>query len=99
MLATQTDLQIKPALIRAEKDGEIVVATDIQNPCPQKYWMHEKNIGCLVRVDELSDQQTDEYFQQFEQPSTKEELNARKAPELPTQSMLLNGSHFFKADA
>ncbi len=72
-------------------DGEIVVTMDIQNPCPQKYRMHEKNIGRLVRVDELSDQQTDEYFHQFEQPYTQEELNAWKAPELPAQPMLVNG--------
>ncbi len=63
VLAVQTDLQIKPTLIRAKMDGEIMVMMDIQNPCPQKYRMHEKNIGHLVRVDELSDQQTDEYFQ------------------------------------
>ncbi len=99
MLAAWMDLQSKPTLIRAEMDREIVVMMDIQNPCPQKYWMHEKNIGHLVRVDELSDQQTDEYFQQFEQPYTQEELNARKASELSAQPMLVNGPRLFKADA
>ncbi len=99
VLAAQTDLQIKPTLIRAEQDGEITMATDIQNPCPQKYRMHERDIGHLVRVDELSDQQTDEYFQQFQQPYSREELNARKASKLQARPMLSGGPRFFKADA
>ncbi len=43
VLVARTDLQIKPTLIRAEKDGEITVATDIQNPC-------HKNIACTRRT-------------------------------------------------
>ncbi len=98
ILAACTDLQIKPTLIRADKNGEITATRDIQNPCPQKYQMKEREIGHLIQVDELSEQQVDEYFQQFQQPYTKVELNSREVPELKAKPMLLSGQRIFSAE-
>ncbi len=72
LLWNQADLQIKPTLVRAEKQGEVKVITDIQNPCLQKFRLHQRDIGRLVRVEELNEQELEEvYFWSYKGSSIK----------------------------
>ncbi len=88
---------MKPVLLKAVTAGKLEVVTDIQNTCPQKYKLRQTEIGTLIRVDELSEDQVKEHFSQYADeeielvPESKQ--SSGKSPLLP------QGQKFFATDA
>ncbi len=99
LLKDRSDLQVKPVLLKAEVAGRLEVVTDIQNPCPQKYKLRRTEIGMLVHVDELNEDQIDEHFGNYADLELKPDLSGTQSCGKSWHTkLLLQGHRFFATD-
>ncbi len=74
LLKDRSDLQVKLVLLKVEVAGKVEVVTNIENPCLQKYKLRQAEIGTLVWVDELNEDQINEHFGNYAEPQQKPDL-------------------------
>ncbi len=88
---------MKPVLLKVVTAGKLEVITGIQNTCPQKYKLRQTEIGTLIRVDELSEEQVKEHFSQYADEEVK--LVPESKQSCGQSPLLPHGQKFFATDA
>ncbi len=96
VLASDLELTITSSISKAERDGVLVVATEISNPRAQKARFADAILGEVVETDLLSDEQTVTAIAKELQKLPEEQVNALTQSSVDARKLVVNNLNEWK---